>query len=547
MKRTTRWTTVLICLPVLLVSVPGTWAAEQGKVSGKTKFERFHESFGVAQIKPSQRERLSQMSRRRIILNDDGEVTIGKIVWDAAYGQYGETIEQWLAVRFNPAEGTQVDSYFFNIAATDRGPVVDGEVITNPQSTMAQFYYWGEPGEIHPATERATRALIKHAHDAGMEIFASIRMNDTHDSYAPKLTYPLKIQGRDLLLGKRGLEKRPEAADALMRLSWSGLDYAKPEVRQHFLDFILSYCRQYEYDGVELDYFRMPVLFKLGEEEENLDNMTEFVRQVRQGLNEIGRERGKPYLLTVRALDDLKLCLMSGLDVEQWLKEGLLDLLIVGGGYMPYAGRLKELIDMAHHYGVPAYPCMNRMGGAGAARSKASNFWALGGDGVYIFNYAGVPDGSAEAECLDQLGAPEILLGLDKQYVPDNGHTQLSLGYTQLAPQFPVRLIDGTPIELVVGDDVQKATEEAILEAMRLQVKVGNMDESEGITINMNGAAVPVEGIKRVDAETFEAVVTAPPVRRGINQIVVLPGLNSIGRLSSTVTWLKLSVRYQHD
>jgi len=46
-----------------------------------------------------------------------------------------------------------------------------------------------------------------------------------------------------------------------------------------------------------------------------------------------------------------------------------------------------------------------------------------------------------------------------------------------------VWIIDGTPIELVVGDDVQKAAREGLLAEMRLQVKVSDMDESEGITL----------------------------------------------------------------
>ncbi len=110
-----------------------------------------------------------------------------------------------------------------------------------------------------------------------------------------------------------------------------------------------------------------------------------------------------------------------------------------------------------------------------------------------------------------------------------------------------VRLIDGTPIELVLGDDLAKAARQGTLQEARLRVKVANMDESEGITIKINGTSVPADAMDRVDAEAFEASVTAPPIERGINHIVILPGLNSIGRLSSTVTSLELSVRYKHQ
>ena len=135
----------------------------------------------------------------------------------------------------------------------------------------------------------------------------------------------------DLLLGAT----KDHAQDAVMRAFWSGFDYAKEEVRRHFLEFIRTYCRQYDYDGLELDYFRHPLFFKLGEAQQNLDTMTAFVRKVRRILREIGQERGRPYLLAIRVPDTPAMARRTGLDVEQWMKEGLLDLLIVGGGYMP--------------------------------------------------------------------------------------------------------------------------------------------------------------------------------------------------------------------
>ena len=231
---------------------------------------------------------------------------------------------------------------------------------------------------------------------------------------------------------------------------------------------------------------------------------------------------------------------------------------------------------MAHRYGVPAYPCINGFGfgeeypiDVTMMHSRASQYWGLGADGIYLFNYFGVEEGSAEAECLNQLGDPEALVGLDKQYLPDNGCSISWCGMTNQPPRFPVRLIDGTPIELVVGDDVEKAAREGLLAGMRLEMKVSNLDENEGITVKINGVRVPASNIQRLAedrfagrryaprqsgtsleplaGDCFAATVSAPPLRQGINQIVILPGPHSIGRLSAAVTWLELSVRYKHD
>ena len=41
-----------------------------------------------------------------------------------------------------------------------RRPDDIGEPITNLQSSMAQFHYWGEKGQIHPDTDQATRRAL---------------------------------------------------------------------------------------------------------------------------------------------------------------------------------------------------------------------------------------------------------------------------------------------------------------------------------------------------------------------------------------------------
>ena len=474
--------------------------------------------------------------KRRIIVYDDGDPLVG-----------AKSVADLLAVRFKPCVDTQVDSYFWNI----------GHGMMLPPTARL------DPNLSKDANrEFATRVMIEQTRKVGMEMFGSLRMNDIHDAWGG-VTYPLKRERPDLLIGDdHAFEQYPHLLDgekpkplggypetAVLRAFWSGFDYAEPEVRRHRLEFIEEFCRKYDLDGLELDYFRHPLFFKPGEEEEHLDTMTGFVRQVRRVLNEIGRERGRPYLLATRVPDTPEWCLRTGLDVERWLREGLLDLLIVGGGYMPYAGRYKQFIDLAHRYNVPAYPCMNHFRAHKPMRalSVASNFWALGGDGVYIFNYDGAPEGSPHRPCLSRMGSPDTLLGVDKSYQPDPGCSIWYCGYANAPAPFPVRLVDGLPIELVVGDDLGQATRQGILETVRLRVHVAQMHQVEEITIRINGVRAAREKIVRTNAQAFEAEVAAPPLQRGINQIVVLPGRNCIGRLSSQVTGLELSVRYKPE
>ena len=494
--------------------------------------------------------------RRRIIISDDGEVGVGPRVLKPTVFRYVPTPEDVPTVRFDKTVGTQVDTYILNIAATDRGPMEQDTPITHVQSSMAQFYYWGDYGEIHPDTEKATRILIRSAREAGMEIIASIRVNDSHDAPTPgasKLHYPLKREHPELLLGSgQILEKGgwSYGEDTIMGWYWSGLNFAKPEVPQHFLKFIAAYCPEYDFDGLELDFYRHPRFFRFGEERQNLETMSDFVRQVRQILNQIGEARGRPYLLAVRIPETPAWARRCGLDVQQWLEEDLLDMVTLGGGYMAYSARMKEFIDLGHRHEVPVYGCINKLNDMQKVRTLASNFWALGADGVYVFNWGiakrpPFPDPVEQRRCLQQIGNPETLLGLDKRYLPANGEGPKGWrGTINRPPWFPIRLADGDPIELVVGDDVRKASVEGILDEIHMTVNVDNMELTEGIRIEINDVALAAQQIERTAKDRFEAVVTAPPLSRGINEIVVLPGAGSTGRLASTVTSLELSVRY---
>jgi len=542
--------TLLIWLTVTLIAVGGAGTEALAEQTSENRFDRFQAHFEGHYVpaQPRQQRVADIVKKIRLIVNDDGDAQYPQVNARAAEGAEG-----FLSARFASTVGTKVDAYFFCVG--------NGEIPP-----------WGL--KTPEAIGDANQVMIEAARRAGMKIFASLRMNDIHDAWAAKLTYPLKVRRPDLLIGNQywpegypHLLKDEQAqprggypADALLRAFWSAFDYAKPEVRQHRLRFIRRICRKYDFDGFELDFFRHPLFFKLGEEYENLDTMTEFVGQVRQLLNQIGRMRGRPYVLAVRVPDSPAMALRTGLDVEEWLRQGLVDMLVVGGGYMPYSGRLKEFIDMAHRYGIPAYPCINHFQEPIKMRSYASNFWALGADGVYLFNFGGAGEGTPQQACLSQMQDPDVLRGLDKLYLPDNGCSIFYTGYANPSPQFPVRLVWGKPIELVVGDDLQQAAREGLLGEVLLQIKVSNLAafpelnemilknevlSDERIAIQINGSRIPDQDIKRVDNKTFVASVTAPPLKRGINQIVVLHGPNSVGALSATVDGIELFVDYK--
>ena len=145
--------------------------------------------------------------------------------------------------------------------------------------------------------------------------------------------------------------------------------YAFPEVRQFMLSLVRESVERFDVDGINLCFTRAPhfLLYekpvldafrsKYGQDarefhftdprlcEIRAGFMTDFVRRVRQVLNEVGQAKGKQLELSVwvwpmeesphkgeRIKDYARTMIEEGLDIRTWLGEGLLDSVICESG-----------------------------------------------------------------------------------------------------------------------------------------------------------------------------------------------------------------------
>ena len=143
-----------------------------------------------------------------------------------------------------------------------------------------------------------------------------------------------------------------------------------PEVRARMKALIREVCMRTRPDGVEYDFMRHMQLFKsvawggIASESE-VAQMTAWMRELRAMTEELGRQHKRPILVAVRVPDDPAYCRAVGIDLEGWMKEGLIDICI-GGAYFqlrPWA----ESVELAHRYKVRFYPSLG-----GAARAGRS-------------------------------------------------------------------------------------------------------------------------------------------------------------------------------
>ena len=364
--------------------------------------------------------RFEKDRKRRVIYNDDADQQY------RGYAGYGYEIDDegaFIDARTTPAFDTHVDTYVWCVGNGCDPP-------------------WGVMEKVRPclgSPDRATDLIVDACHARGIEVWGSLRMNDIHDSFMAdaleKANDPLKAEHPEYLIG--GGSDRELPAELTERYLWTAFDFARPEVRRHRLEFIGRNAANHDFDGYELDFTRFVWNFALGEERAHAEEMTQLARDARARLDAIGERRGRPYTFAVHVMDSPELSLNLGQDVESWLRQGLVDVLVVGMGYMPYVLRLDRWLALGRQYGVPVYPSLNtntfapwfkRIFGRPEAwheaiRAAAATYWQEGADGVCLFNLFCMEDknvGPMPRETvytpLREVGEPAALVGLDKLY-----------------------------------------------------------------------------------------------------------------------------------
>ena len=417
----------MVLLPMVAGSVADAELQRNDAVSVQTKPAS---SIGKTEL-VSMREKAKQRTRRIIWNNDGNEILI----------YWHDTVEQFLSKRIEAAlaTGSQVDSIFYCTGVTtkyshdtnvaERMPDYNRETAHNMQM-------------LRNLGLDQLSATVERGHKAGVEVFWSHRMNDIHDAIDTKeLFSQWKSNHPECVMGTiADKEKYPQTSP---KFWWSTLDYEKPAVTAYVLDITEEVCQNYDVDGIELDYYRYPMLFRPNLEFEpatqaQVDIMTEFQRSIYRMAEREGEKRGRPILIAARVPGSVAACRYSGIGIEQWLKEGLVDIIIVGNGEAWPNTPVKALVELAHAHNVPAYPCLKFNGypkpdrdAPETWRAAASNALSTGADGVYLFNYGQIPNEPPPG--FKELGDPVKLAKLDKDFYATVPHTR---GYLYKASVF---------------------------------------------------------------------------------------------------------------
>ena len=241
MKRTTFWLITVGAALLLVGDADSCIAAENGGASGNPSADSF-----------KQRRKEAAHRKRRIIFNNDGD--------DIVYQCKAVTVEELLNARTTALAGSQVDSIFYCTWSSGFGVFTHNTKVGQVFETREAPFTNNPTRAVLDAGIDPLRVMTEFSRKHGIEVFWSLRMNDTHDGslteYGPVMfnMNKLKVAHPEYLFGTP--QQKPKYG------AWSAVDFGRAEVRDLAFRYVEEVCRNYDVDGVELDFFRHPIFFK---------------------------------------------------------------------------------------------------------------------------------------------------------------------------------------------------------------------------------------------------------------------------------------------
>lgn len=184
----------------------------------------------------------------------------------------------------------------------------------------------------------------------GIKPWISFRMNDAHDH----------MLDRSFLLTEM-YHKHPEFYRVQHAHGFEYFDriwdFAHPEIRTFYLDFVSEALERYDTDGVEFDFLREPLCFSIGGEYEGIDIMTQFMRDLKARVDASAKARGHAIQVAFRCPQTPELCMDFGFDVATYAKEHLIDVVIPCGRCATNDNELPIRLwcSVMHPYGVSVW------------------------------------------------------------------------------------------------------------------------------------------------------------------------------------------------
>jgi hypothetical protein len=297
----------------------------------------------------------------------------------------------------------------------------------------------------------------------GVAPWASIRMNDFHGAKNIDGSFMNVPLLKNPAMRLKNSAHSPTLPDPGYR---TALNYEKQEVRDPMAAQIKEAVEDYDYEGLELDWWRQPLCCEPNASAATIAMMTDWIRAVRALTQKRAAALGRPYPLGLRIPGKLATMKSIGLDVVTLCREGTIDFICPSNFWcsaweMPHDELRRQLGDRVAIYGViedgpntlPTrsleHDLIQRHRFSSASHellaANAAGKLVLGADGVEWFNFfctdqVRLPGITSRYDFLRDLDRLEPLRGQSKHYCFSLTNQIIVQPPFEITPQLPVTL-----------------------------------------------------------------------------------------------------------
>ncbi len=422
----------------------------------------------------------------------------------------------------NKVSGTGIDIYQIglltgNVAITHRSKILEPFCCQVPKPY--KMYMWRMKKTVESLAEQNTDMLeiiSRRCREVGIEPHATMRVNDPHHTLKPPQKVSGNIDAQGIVRSEMGkLKFLNEYSFPDLRSPWiestkgtwlpqGTFDFAYEEVRERKKQVLFEILDNYDIDGIDLDFTRIRPFFQDGEKEKNMHLMTGWIEDIRRYLDKKSQERHRNLKLTARFEYDPEVNYSEGLDVETYVKKGLLDILMLGviGDATPDASA-KWFIDRCkgtgckvcpgiegHFYWIGTDIGTGRPVTLDTASAAASAYYCEGADGLQLYNFVAT-DQPLDKRIMEDIAYPDRIEFQNKKYVFTmwSGANMAKRNVWE-SKFYMMNDQNESECSIYIGDDIEKNRRLGIDFCGDLMIRIDGVNLKEDLDIRMNGISL---------------------------------------------------------
>ena len=286
----------------------------------------------------------------------------------------------------------------------------------------------------------------------------------------------------------------------------TNLDFKHREVRDERFNLIEEVLQNYPLDGFELNLnYSSPAVafFHPRETAAGRKIMTAWIRRVYRAVKGSGADRE----LAIRVPHRIERCESLGLDVREWMRQGIVDVLIGESDerQMDQTADFRPLVQAAQgaecrvQATIQCEVNSDRLdtGIIEQIRAVACNYWRQGVDGLYLAQwFTAWPYEAPFCEQLRELPHPDVMAYKDKFYFVPRARNERDTG----KPLPRTLAVNQTEhVDFPVADDLARWDKAKRVHEVLLRLRLTGTTEEDQIEFRLNGKKLPDRLLRKIN------------------------------------------------